>query len=275
MASRFDAIMETVNRAAERTVTRAQESAAGGGVSSDLAREAARLGIDFGAPVTDVDDPPVYLGFQRRTGEDHPGTVGFGSKYEPRSKVLTDFYAWDTDRLRKFQEKAFSAGFYGNAERDEVRFGDHDEDTFRIWTAVVDRAVGFNAAGQKVDPWSALERAVETAPPRQSTSRPLTVELTNPEDIKAVMREAARDAIGKGTIDEGRLEEIISRWHAQQRQTQTAAYGAAGTGGTVIAPESLSTFAEREAMNIDPAAASAHKVLEKFEVLSRMMSGAR
>lgn len=191
-----------------------------------------------------------------------------------RSEARVAFYDLDDDDLTDFQERAFAAGLYGTNNRARVRFGDRDEATFAIWEAMVDRAVGYHAVGQKVSPLDAFNEAAKVQTGFEETRQPLVTTVSNPVDIKEAMREAAKDAIGRGSIDEAKLDEIVARWQGMERHSQQEQYDLSETGGTRVAPPSFETFAENEARKIDPTAADAYKVMDKFSVMMERFGGA-
>lgn len=251
----------------------------------ELVQVAESLGIDPAALVgASSSGPSVWTGSTTRTSRgvgrmDRDAPVGAVRRdvldtVRPVDDVYLDFYRWDQDDLDRFQEEAFTAGFYGTNDRSKVRFGDRDEGTFDIWRTMVDRAANFWAVDQKKTPHDVFAEAVKI--PNQFPGpepEPLTVVLSNPADIKDAMREAARDAIGKGRVDEDRLDEIVSRYQQMERSAQQASHDAAEDGGTVTQPPSLGSFVEDEARRLDPTAAGAHDVLDKFSMLEQMLRG--
>lgn len=217
--------------------------------------------------------PTVYMG-QR------PGSwkrLG-GSDVRSRDDAVADFYTWDDEKLKDFQERAFAAGLYGTRDRRRIRWGDPtDGDTFNLWVDRVEAAAGFynDGAGRKVSPWDTLDLAgqgaegLDDGPGRQ----PLSVELSNPEDVKRGLRAAAKEVVGSADVDDATLDRMVAAWHAEQRSAQQAAYNASESGGTVIQGPDFETFAEQETRKVDPLKADARKTLSAFDFVAEMFQG--
>jgi acyl-CoA synthetase (AMP-forming)/AMP-acid ligase II len=77
------------------------------------------------------------------------------------------------------------------------------------------------------------------------TRAPLTVELTNPDDLKSVAQKVAQTLYG-GNLPEADLERFVNTFHGMESGAQSQAYGMAESGGTVVAPPNASVAAESQ-----------------------------
>lgn len=200
----------------------------------DLAGLLAGLGIDpssMDGAALDANDPPVYLGMR-------PKRTTFGiAKSLPRpvktttSKAYARFYKMEQDELEEFQSKAFAAGLYGTRDGTKVRFGDYDENSFKLWRMVVDRAANFYQAGKKVTPTEALDMAIAArgggaeGDGRQGGGNVYTVETADPVAVSELADKLSQDEIGR-KLDKGARERLVARVIAEQRAAQMRVIGA-------------------------------------------------
>lgn len=248
----------------------ASTPAAGGRqVSGNLSGGLSGLGITVDPTAggyIDTTDLPVYVGTHDSKGRKKRADPVVRSSY-----AYIAPYRWDPKDLEKFQQRMFDAGLLGS-NRDAIAWGTVDGLTERAWRSLVDTAANYWQAGKKIRPQDVLDQIGVTAA-GDGGRAPLTVELDNPATIKRLMREAAREATGSGSIDDAKLDEIVARWHGEQRRAQTAAYGAADSGGTVTQPVDFETFADTELRRVDPAGYDAYQVLDKFSTMLDTLGG--
>jgi hypothetical protein len=204
-------------------------------------------------------DPPAWLG-------------GEPERQVPSSQAYQEFYRLDENELRSLQETAFAAGLYGNRERDQIRWDDRDEMTREVWATLVDRSAGYLSTGRQVSPWQALmEAAQHPQAANPDAPRPVQITLPNPDDLRNIFRETARETLGGGRKLDSKLDEMVAKFNekiaAYQRGQQDPA------GGTFVEPPSPQTFAEGYAKRVDPVAYDARKLLDKLDYLSQMLAG--
>jgi hypothetical protein len=92
-----------------------------------------------------------------------------------------------------------------------------------------------------------------------TSTPPLTVNLTNPDDIKAVATTAAQSLLGQNLSDD-QLNNFVSTFQAQERDFQTTSYNQQytpgvgyGPGGEATQAPDLKTAATNYAKSSDPA----------------------
>ena len=239
-----------------------------------LADALADLGLDTSslrsAPVSD--ELPVFMGQTRRKGSASADKPTYQQKVMPLSEAYGEFYGFDAKTLRDFQEQAYNAGYYGNVDRGEIRWGDHDEDTLSIWQAMVQRSAGFYAQGKKVSPFEALRRSTASAPtgPEEPSRDPLTTVISSPDDLRKIFEAGVRTVQGR-KIDPAQVDKWIARYQAGEAAEQQAAYSMTTTGGTITQQASPKVQAEVEAREADPLHADARVVVKKFAMLKDML----
>lgn len=252
----------------------------------------ADLGLDVGArrapgSAADPDEPPVFMGQTRRKGMNRVGKPTYKQRVLPLSEAYAEFYSFDTKTLRDLQETAYRAGYYGNVDREDVRWGDHDEESFSIWQAMVQRSAGFYSQGKRVSPFEALRRSVGSAPPRPEDEEPekqrrapLVTVLSNPDDLREVLQAGARTVLGRKLGDDEVAAFIASR-QGQERRIQAQEYAMGGDefvgndenapGGEITQLVDPRTEAEMAAREADPLKADSRKVVQQFESLVKML----
>lgn len=104
--------------------------------------------------------------------------------------------------------------------------------------------------------------------------QPLVARVSNPVDIKATVKDTARERLGSGKVDPKLEQQIVSGYQQQQVAAQQQEYNmSGGAGGTVVAPPSLEEFAEQQLQKSDPVRYDSRKVVSKFEVIANMLRG--
>ena len=273
--------------------------------AGDLGSLLAGLGIDpasfTGGPMADPNDLPVFAGRAAKvpgrgewTKEEVSRFAGTGvptgyARQVPvtrrQSELERDFYATDPDSLAALQKRLYAGGFYPQGvDPNEVVLGVHDEQTYAAYQKVVQRAAGFYAAGKEHTIDDVLDMAAGVWGQTGGTAgrgggggggragrQPLTVELTNPEDLQAVAQRTAVSTLGRALRPE-ELSRFVASFHASQRQEQTASYGAVEGGGTVTGAPSAATAAESFARRAAPTEAGANDVVRVYGSLSRILA---
>lgn len=195
------------------------------------------------------DDPLVpsngYWDYDESTGQKYWVNY-FNAK--PLSKVTLEFYQLDRDELKRFQELAFQAGYYGtSAEREDIPFGAYDPDTFKIWQQYAGRAADAYKVGRNLTIWDHLQDDVNNRPEGANKGRkraPLITQLPDPREIEELVRGVAPSVIGRD-VDEAFTQDFIAMYTAMVARFQEQKYALAGTeeGGTVTAPPSAESLA--------------------------------
>ena len=197
----------------------------------------------------DPDDPPVwqsgYWDYDESTGKNY--WVNYTNK-RPLSKAKLDFYNLDDKELRRFQELAFQAGYYGeSAERSDIRWGAKDDDTFKIWSGFNERAARAGLAGKQSTVWDLLQDDVEKRPASLSQGRkraPLVTELPDPRQVQMLLMDIGPSVIGREP-DEAFINDFTAMYTKMVSEFQANKYALEGSeeGGTITAPPSAESLA--------------------------------
>lgn len=201
----------------------------------------------------DEDDPPVwqsgYWDYDESTGKEY--FVNYGIK-KPLSSANLDFYKLTRDELRRFQELAYQAGYYGStAERGDVPFGAYDEDTFKVWATLNKRAATLFKTGKNHTVWDVLQDDVQNKPENLGKAnkpkrQPLVTQLPNPTDVKDLVLSVSQDVLGR-EVDDEFINDFTAMYTKMVSEFQKNKYSLEGSeeGGTITAPpspESLARF---------------------------------
>ena len=212
--------------------------------------------LSSGQRTEDPDDPPVWEFNANYRPDPNRGiyepmkTQDNQYKKVPLSKATLKFYEMDRDELKRFQELAFQAGYYGSAaEREDIPFGSYDEDTFKVWATLAKRAANIATTGKRNTIWDVLQDDVNNRPAglgkKQKKERaPLVTRLPDPREIEETIRDIAPDVIGRDP-DDAFIQDFISMYQQMQARYQEQVYALEGTeeGGTVTAPPSAGAIA--------------------------------
>lgn len=103
---------------------------------------------------------------------------------------------------------------------------------------------------------------------------PLTIKLTNPDDLKKVANNVAKNLYG-GNLPDDDLNRFVSAYQASEAQAQSSSYAqqynASGTGygagGTVTAPADPSVAAEKQIRGEHPLAVAQQGFIDAFDPL--------
>ena len=191
------------------------------------------------------DDPPVpsngYWDYDESTGQKY--FVNYYNE-KPLSKAELDFYQLGRDELKRFQELAFQAGYYGSgAEREDIPFGAYDPDTYKIWQQYAQRSADGLKVGKRLTIWDHLQDDVNNRPAnankKKSGRGPLVTQLPDPREIEEMVRGVAPSVIGRD-VDEAFTQDFIAmytRWCDNSRE-QKYALENTEEGGSITAPPS-------------------------------------
>jgi hypothetical protein len=180
-----------------------------------------------------------------------------------------------------FQTEMDRAGLYGKGQR--YVLGDWQETDSEVYAKLLKFAnrYGYTDAEalEQMRTLSAEERAAaglggagRGGAGAGAAREPLVVSLSHPDDIRDLADRTARKSLGrKLTADQ--LSNFVSAYQSMQRESQSAAYGADVTGGTVTQAPSPEVFAEGQVESLDPLAAGAKKEVEVFKIISGALGG--
>lgn len=242
----------------------------------DLGAFLSSIGIDpnsLGGGMADPSDPPVASIIPAKKSHHIQRTLPRGGS-KPSSQAYLDFYRMTPQEVQVMQQKLFNAGYYGSAESNDIPWGDHDDDTFKIWRSMVDRAAGFYAVGQKLTPKQVLDNALAAAGtnhphgPQKAPRAPLVLQTPNPDDLAAVAQEAARSTIG-AKLGDDQIAAFVADFQSRVTNAQRQAYAAEETGGNIVEPPNAQTAAEQFTRQRNPQAAGAHDL---FSIYGKFLS---
>lgn len=161
--------------------------------------------------------------------------------------LLKTFFAWRPEQLRAVQAIMFAAGYYGDANVNDIRWGVADDQSFSAWSAAVASAARYRAAGRREGPEDIILNAAEAAGvdvdefhkkmeslnPAEwfgpedlpnnilHKSDPIQVMLSDPNALRQTIDRSAAAVLGrKATPAEQRA--FVSMIHSVQRTGQTA-----------------------------------------------------
>jgi hypothetical protein len=236
--------------------------------SGDVGSLLAQYGITPGSAPPATNDPPVYLGPTPWKG------AGWGGPHPheqvvPLSQAQGSIYSWNEDQIKKFQDQIIDAGM---VTKNQITYGGRDATTVAAWNQLVGQSADAFGAGVKMSPSSLLDE-LKGHPTPNGGKAPLTISLSNPDDIEAHLQDMFRTKLGQGNIDPSKIDAMVKAYQGQEASYQTQSYNQAQTGGTVVQPPSVDTFADTQAKQIDPTGYDAYKVLDKFSVLEKELTG--
>ena len=227
------------------------------------------------------DDPPVastgYWDYDESTGKKY--WVNYFSQ-KPSSKATLEFYEMDRDELKRFQELAFQAGYYGSsAERENIPFGSYDPDTFGIWKQYVERAANVFKAGKQLTVWDLLQDDVNNRPAnagkKKSGRGPLVTQLPDPREIEELVRGVAPSVIGRDP-DEAFTQDFIAMYTKIVSEFQANKYALENTeeGGTITAPPSAEALASFRLRHENPEQFEEKRAASRQAAYTKLLKGA-
>lgn len=96
------------------------------------------------------------------SGRDEVGDEG-GVQYSTVGELLKRFYSMDPDRRRRLQALLYAGGFFGEADVDQIHWGEADEESFSAWAQLIARTARMNAAGEETTFTDVLTEAATAA----------------------------------------------------------------------------------------------------------------
>lgn len=229
----------------------------------------------------DPDDPDIWE-FNNPftaiwTGKD---ATKFGYTKKKASKAKADFYTLNSDELKRFQELAFQAGYYGeDAERGDIRWGATDDKTYQIWNDFVNRSARVYASGKKNTLWDLLQDDVAKRPENMGKAKkgrpPLVTVLPDPRMIEETLMQLAPEIIGRDPDPEF-IADFTAMYTSMQSEFQKNKYALEGTeeGGTITAPPPADSIAAFRLRYERPEEYERHRAAEKHMQYTQLLKGA-
>lgn len=182
-----------------------------------------------------------------------------GDDYKPASQP--------PEVIATIQQRFVDAGLITGS----YRIGMWDDATRKAYRQVLGyaNARGLSDDAEALNQLASMPKVEKDRAPRA----PLQVQVSNPADIRAALKETFRSKLGHGDIDDAKVDAMIAAYQGREASAQRQQYQQAETGGTVVEPPSLETFADVQAQKADPTAYSSHKVLDKFSMIADMLGG--
>lgn len=183
---------------------------------------------------------------------------------------------YDPPTVAQLQSLLVEAGLLDLDDLDHDSLGYFDDATRGAYRDLLTRS---NAAGATWESTLARMRQNPVALDRKPTGaqrQPFVARVTNPDDLKALIRETLREKSGTGEVGDDVIAAAIREFQGEEVSQQRALYDmstAGAAGGTVVDAPDPRMFAERKAQEINPVGYSAHKFLDKFSVIKEALAG--
>lgn len=169
------------------------------------------------------------------------------------------------------QQQLYDVGLYDSpyyTGKQTVRKGQYDIDTIQALTRATALAEGAGSLDMVLSQRADLSQLAE-----KRERQPLTVHLTNPEDIKALGNQVAVQVVGRKLTD-AELNKLVATRHTQERSAQQTAYAQAdASGGTVTDPATSQGALESEIRSMAPVEAGAHDIATQFSNFLSILGG--
>lgn len=177
--------------------------------------------------------------------------------------------------LKTLQQSLYAAGYLTDSQMKQIVLGSPDQVTTLAFAKLLATANMSGASWQNA--LGARLAAAAYEPPQDDRQQlpALTINLTNPEDIKATLQKSARTLLG-GYMNDDQANAFVAQFQAQERAQQTQSYyqqydvrgtdangrpiGYVGPGGETIAPPDAGVAAENFAKTSDPNQYSATQI---------------
>jgi hypothetical protein len=205
--------------------------------------------------------PPT--GFFQEQAAVNPALAGFspylqGDEWVPAYSMSPE----DRDRLKA---RMNAAGLYGSSG---YQSGSWTADDANAYQQVLESA---NGMGQR-DPNVVIDniaQEVRKGPRVAGPRAPLVSHVSNPDTIRAVLRDSAFSLTGSRLSDDDE-QRLISLYQGQQQSASQAAYAAGetspagGAGGTITDPASVQAFANAQIEKARPEDVATHRYIGAF-----------
>lgn len=104
--------------------------------------------------------------------------------------------------------------------------------------------------------------------------RVFTPQLSNPDDLRRVFKQAAYDLTGGSFMDDSTYERMVSGYQGAELAAQRAQFDAAVSGAEVTDAPSAQAFAQTDLKAADPSAVEAKRFADYGGVLESLLGGA-
>lgn len=190
----------------------------------------------------------------------------------------------DDETFRGIQEDLYVAGYFGQAEPDEVVWGDRDDmTTFSAWRSFVEDVSGRAELGDQPSWWNMLQAGVEQGQLQGRSLQPVSEEeersgrvfsFTDPARIGQTLDAAADELLGR-RVDPDMKRVFVKTIHDLQRQTQQDAFAAQEVGGpdVEVSTPDVAAQARQEILEENPDEAGAHAIGNVISALGGMIGG--
>lgn len=170
----------------------------------------------------------------------------------------------NAEDLATLQQSLIQAGYISQDQANRMVLGSPDQVTAAAFAKLLATA-NYSGSDWRSALAIRLTAAGQQAPVKKALEvPPLTISLSNPDDIKSTLQKSAQSLLG-GYMSDDQANFFVGQFQNAQRQQQTAAYyqqydpakAAAGDtiygpGGTTTAAPDMSTAAESYAKAADP-----------------------
>lgn len=204
----------------------------------------------------------VRLPGQTQTMVNVPPRYYKGDEFSPSSLAAED--------RARLQLAMRQSGLYTKNER--FQLGVWDATTRGAYKRLLEYA---NGAGLD---WQAALREFGAAQAENgdttggSNRAPLSVKVSNPQDLRRAFDAGALAALGH-SLDPGEIDKWVAAYQQAERTEQTQEYNAAESGGTVTAAPTMESFVEDRAKVADPEGAFRQNAIGVFGELGQILGG--
>lgn len=153
--------------------------------------------------------------------------------------------SYGPERIAMLQQLLVNAGLIEKGKK--YRIGVWDTTSKKAYQSVLEYANAAGVGWQEALELMRGEGDVVEGPERQ----PLTVQLSNPDDLKKIAKGVGVKVLGR-RLNDDELAKFVAAYQAEERRAQQEAYDLAPTGGTVTAPADPSVMAEQQARKDNP-----------------------
>lgn len=169
-------------------------------------------------------------------------------------------YTMTPEDRNRLKARMNGAGLYGTSGYFP---GSWTAEDARAYQSVLESA---NGMGQR-DPNVVIDNIASEATKGgrvQGPRAPLVSHVSNPDTIRAVLRDSAYSLTGSRLSDDDE-KRLISLYQSQQAQANQAEYSAGGGGGQVTDPAGMQQFAAAQVEQLHPEDVASHRYLGAFK----------
>lgn len=185
------------------------------------------------------------------------GAAGFVPYVNGDEWVPATYNVEDRDRLKYRMNQA---GLYGTAG---YQSGSWTRDDANAYQQVLEAS---NATLTRDDNVviDNIANEVKKGPRVQGPRAPLVSKISNPDDIRAVIKDSAFSLIGQ-RLSAAEEDRLVAMYQQREQAENQATYAAGAAGGTVTGAPSAQAFAEAQIEQLRPGEVGVHQHLAAFE----------